>query len=358
MFLVVINVGVARLFQPIPFAETRWVSLPPGVVAAARLHPRGALLQRETASGAPSNLPRAPLAVVAPLFVLALAAGGRAPKGKAAAVKKVDPTDAFDEDIFGDNDEDPEEPVDTLVRESTPDTLMYPEGTPEVSKGDRRGQMWSTWGEPDLTTGVRPDFQRLDDWHISSSYGPEEKAIVDAEEDEWDRELDEKDAESPWWGEEEEEEDVRAEILKKFENTGDVKISKFKMPQSELEFNRLRDRVEACVEDETLRPEQRNEAARIAQELFEFFPQFCDIIDEEWTLENNEGVNGAIQFLRKLKREIVEVEVEEEKYILNQIGADTDRNYGYELTPESEYEGRIATREFSDIDHGGMHAGD
>merc|ERR1719399_1854964 len=65
-----------------------------------------------------------------------------------------------------------------------PVRIEYPEDLHEAAKSDRRGPFWSSLGEPDVTTGPRPSYMRRDDWHISSTYTPEERAQVLKEEQE------------------------------------------------------------------------------------------------------------------------------------------------------------------------------
>ena len=56
----------------------------------------------------------------------------------------------------------------------------YPEDLHDAAKADRTGPFWSSLGEPDISTGVRPSYLRRDDWHISSTYTAEERAAAEA----------------------------------------------------------------------------------------------------------------------------------------------------------------------------------
>ena len=58
------------------------------------------------------------------------------------------------------------------------DPPEYPQNLHDPAKADRDGPFWSSLGEPDVTTGVRPAYLRRDDWHISSTYSAEKRAAI------------------------------------------------------------------------------------------------------------------------------------------------------------------------------------
>jgi hypothetical protein len=128
------------------------------------------------------------------------------------------------------------------VRERVPPP--YPEGLHEAAKADRAGPFWSTLGEPDDKSGIRPSYLRRDDWHISSTYTNDERAAMEAEEQEW---IAAKDAlslgavvkEDEWLDPDREREHI------KFEKTlaqGAVS-SKLPMPQSWQEYQFMQEQL-------------------------------------------------------------------------------------------------------------------
>ena len=187
------------------------------------------------------------------------------------------------------------------VRERVPPP--YPEGLHEAAKADRAGPFWSTLGEPDDKSGIRPSYLRRDDWHISSTYTNDERAAMEAEEQEW---IAAKDAlslgavvkEEEWLDPDREREHM------KFEKTlaqGAVS-SKLPMPQSWQEYQFMQEQLAQNTVDERLSPKQRKEAAELEQKLANFYSEFKIILAEGWTLENNADVEATAQFLLAVRK--------------------------------------------------------
>ena len=141
----------------------------------------------------------------------------------------------------------------------------YPEDLHDAAKADRTGPFWSSLGEPDETTGVRPAYLRRDDWHISSTYTPEHRAAVATEEQDF---IDAAAIELPEEDDRTEEEidaayDPFAELqymqLEEELVTG-TEPSQLKLPNTWQEYQFLQKQMAELVTDESLSPADREVA--------------------------------------------------------------------------------------------------
>lgn len=177
----------------------------------------------------------------------------------------------------------------------------YPEGLHEAAKADRLGPFWSSLGEPDVSTGVRPNYLRRDDWHISSTYTAEKRTAVEAEEQEWieavrlsrpgDAIIDVTDDEDydPF----EEKEYMKLEPGPPA--TGAL-ASAVAMPGSWQEYQFLQNQLATLV---AAGGPVATEAAVHETNLADFYLTFKDILAQGWKLSNNVQVEAAVKFLLK-----------------------------------------------------------
>jgi hypothetical protein len=191
-----------------------------------------------------------------------------------------------------------------------PVRIEYPEDLHEAAKSDRRGPFWSSLGEPDVTTGPRPPYQRRDDWHISSTYTPEERAqVLKEEREEVERVAEQREAaeiEAAAKLAEAEEgsyEDFFApkEFMKLEE--GEIEWKELAPPQYPLpttwqEYQAVQEKVRAIGESEDL----REEAAKHGENLVEFYQTFKDILANGWAVKNNSDVEAAMEFMMAHKK--------------------------------------------------------
>ena len=178
----------------------------------------------------------------------------------------------------------------------------YPEGLHDPAKADRSGPFWSSLGEPDESTGVRPDYLRRDDWHISSTYTAEERTAVDDAERAY---IDSVTIEMPEdLEEEEEEEDPFAEKeymkLEPGPPQSGAQKSALPMPQSWQEDQALQGQmVELGRSESALGDAQRAAAEQHVEKLADFYPTFKDILAGGWELLNNKEIEDAVAFVSK-----------------------------------------------------------
>lgn len=179
----------------------------------------------------------------------------------------------------------------------------YPEGLHDPAKADRTGPFWSSLGEPDVSTGVRPAYLRRDDWHISSTYTAEQRAAVTAEEEEWTESVR---VETPEDGAvidttaEDEAYDpfVELEHMKlEAELANGAEPSELKMPNSWQDYQLLQEKCAALTVVEALSAADRAEAAKHEQNLANFYGTFKDILAGGWAMLNNVEVEDAVRFI-------------------------------------------------------------
>jgi hypothetical protein len=188
-----------------------------------------------------------------------------------------------------------------------PDMPEYPEGLHEPAKADRRGPFTSSLGEPDVTTGVRTPYLRRDDWHISSTYTPQERSAAEEEEKTWTESVT---IEVP--AAELEEDCQRGDYdptanLEFFktepgEPASGAQPSKLPMPQSWQEYQFLQAQISEYVDDVSIPPAAREEAAKHVSALDEFYEDFKAILSEGWTLLNNPIIEDAAKFIIQRKK--------------------------------------------------------
>ena len=191
------------------------------------------------------------------------------------------------------------------VREPPP----YPEGLHPAAKADREGPFWSSLGEPDVSTGVRPPYLRRDDWHISSTYTAAERAAVEEEERQY---IESVTIEVPVRGEgdefeeeeEEEEDPFQEREYMKLEPTEapHVEPSKVPLPQTWQEYQFMQEQVARYAAAADVSPADKAEATEHEQALAGYYDDFKTILAEGWTLQANRITEGAAAFLIKMKK--------------------------------------------------------
>jgi hypothetical protein len=179
------------------------------------------------------------------------------------------------------------------------DPPPYPEGLHDAAKADRDGPFWSSLGEPDDSTGIRPAYLRRDDWHFSSTFSTDKRAEVDMAEHEFintegailvDTEAEE-DAFDPF---------AELEYMKLEKDVPDgLQPSKLKMPSSWQEYQFLQGQVTALVNAESLSSAERSAAGNHEHALMDYYSEFKAILNEGWRLENNPVVVAAVEFVMK-----------------------------------------------------------
>jgi hypothetical protein len=182
---------------------------------------------------------------------------------------------------------------------------VYPDGLPEAAKADRRGPFWSSLGEPDVSTGVRPNFLRRDDWHISSTYTPAELAEAEAAEAAHYAEVqvpaEELEVEAPEdadaWDPFAELEYMRTEGVVA---SGATK-SPVPMPQTWQQYQFIQEQLASYANDGALTQEQRARALCHVAELNDFYETFKAVLSCGWTLLNNTPLEAAGRFLLDLQ---------------------------------------------------------
>ena len=219
--------------------------------------------------------------------------------------------DNVPDNFAGTLDERSELVDDGVIPEETPPEVIrpppdYPEGLHEAAKADRTGPFWSSLGEPDVSTGVRPSYLRRDDWHISSTYTAEERAAVEGDEQAYIESLESAAVTVEVPEEEEEEEDWQAFFAEKeFMETEPGppaqmgKKSEHTMPDSWQDYQTLQERVAELASREALSADERAAAAHHEEELNGFYVTFKDVIELGWTLNNNDAVSEAMSFAQK-----------------------------------------------------------
>jgi len=185
----------------------------------------------------------------------------------------------------------------------------YPEGMHDAGKADRRGPFWSSLGEPDVSTGPRPNYLRRDDWHISSTYTNEQREAIAKEEAEVKAIMEEKRREgelaaAALEGTIEEMDDETFFAPKEYmrlepgpPHTGPLPSpSKYPMPNTWQAYQALQEKVFLLGEDnEAL----REEAAVHEAALRDFYQTFKDIVGNGWKIQNNPQVEEAMEFILK-----------------------------------------------------------
>ena len=171
----------------------------------------------------------------------------------------------------------------------------YPEGLHEAAKADRTGPFWSSLGEPDVSTGVRPSYLCRDDWHVSSTYTAEERSAVTAAEQEY---IESVIVETPMEDEEEVDpfEEKEYMTLEHGPPASGATASTYAMPASWQDYQALEADLESLASSEALGDADRAEAAVHAQALKDFYVTFKDILAGGWALLNNREVEAAIKF--------------------------------------------------------------
>ena len=178
----------------------------------------------------------------------------------------------------------------------------YPEGLHEAAKADRTGPYWSSLGEPDSTTGVRPPYLRRDDWHISSTYTAEERARIAAEEQ---AVIDSVVIEMP--DDDEDDEKTYEELfgnkeymeLEDVTHTGETATASVELPNTWQAYQALQGQIGALATAEGLPASVRDEAAALEPKLADFYETFREILKEGWKLENAPDVEVAVKFALK-----------------------------------------------------------
>lgn len=203
----------------------------------------------------------------------------------------------------------------------------HPEGLHEAGKADRRGPFWSSLGEPDVSTGPRPNYLRRDDWHISSTYTKEQREAIEKEEAEVKAMMEEQRkagalAAAALEGTVEEamtdEEFFAPKEYMQLEagdpHTGGLPAaSKYPMPNTWQAYQALQEKVILLGNsNEAL----REEAAVHEEALRDFYQTFKDIVSFGWELNNQPQVEEAMDFIIKNKpsdeEEWVQIAVGEE----------------------------------------------
>lgn len=180
----------------------------------------------------------------------------------------------------------------------------YPEGLHDAAKADRSGPFWSSLGEPDVSTGVRPAYLRRDDWHISSTYTAEQRAAVAADEKTW---IESVAIETPVDNmDEEEDEDYDPFAEKEYMKlepgppASGGTASEQTMPASWQDYQALQSDLAILAHDDSaLNAAERAQAATHVEQVDDFYITFKDILSETfggWTLLNNREVEAAVKF--------------------------------------------------------------
>lgn len=190
-----------------------------------------------------------------------------------------------------------------FVRDPPP----YPENLHSAAKADRDGPFWSSLGEPDATTGVRPGYLRRDDWHISSTYTYEEREAVRADEQAW---IDESAAidtaaVAALTDQADEEEDdgggwtpTNYEYMQcESEVASGAQPSELTLPSSWQEYQALQARIDTLVEQpDALEGRLHAEATHHQTQLADFYETFKGVLERGWTLLNDRIVEEAVRF--------------------------------------------------------------
>ena len=189
---------------------------------------------------------------------------------------------------------------------------VYPDGLHDPAKADRSGPFWSSLGEPDVSTGVRPSYLRRDDWHFSSTFSSEERQAVEEKESAYGTEVietiaDEVDIEFSE-DDEEEEESKEYDPFRELENmklepgaaADGASPSSLPMPNSWQEYQALQTRIAAIIAAGGLSAADEAAAAKHEQNLVDFYGTFKDILAGGWKLENNVEVHESVEFVAKV----------------------------------------------------------
>lgn len=232
----------------------------------------------------------------------------RAPPRRAAACRaQLDDVDGLEDiDVSSFDVESEGETPEAEPRYEPP---PYPDGLHDAAKADREGPFWSSLGEPDVTTGVRPSYLRRDDWHISSTYTAEEREAFEREEQEF--VMTGGNVEVPAEGEV-----IDIETLVDYdplrelpymelddEVASGTQPSKMPMPQSWQEYQSLQEQLREYADaGSTASASDREEAARHAESLDAFYETFKAVLAEGWTLCNNPAVEESASFLIRMKK--------------------------------------------------------
>jgi len=184
----------------------------------------------------------------------------------------------------------------------------YPDGLHEPAKADRTGPFWSSLGEPDVSTGIRPSYLRRDDWHISSTYTAEERAAVVADEQAWAESVRvlTPDDDAPV-DDDEDDEGFDPFVAREYmeleaEKASGALPSKFPMPNSWQEYQLLQEKLAALTVYDGFSEAQRKEATVHEQNLADFYPQFKDILAQGWKMLNNVEVEAAVKFISQYSK--------------------------------------------------------
>jgi len=179
----------------------------------------------------------------------------------------------------------------------------YPEGLHDAAKADRSGPFWSSLGEPDASTGVRPSYLRRDDWHISSTYTAERRAAVAAEESAY---IETVTIETPEDDFEEDDDDfdpfAEREYMKLEPGppVSGAKPSEYEMPNTWQAYQSLQAQFATLsASDSPLDEAGRAAASQHLTELNDFYETFKDILQQGWSLLNNVEVENAVKFATK-----------------------------------------------------------
>jgi len=205
-------------------------------------------------------------------------------------------------------DIDPTDPDSSSIKFVRPPPA-YPEGLHEAAKADRTGPFWSSLGEPDESTGVRPPYLRRDDWHISSTYTAEERAAVAEAEaahiaaasaksevavDAYSKRYDDPNATYETLHPPKEFMKLGPDVA---ESANTMQPSKFTMPSSWQTYQQLQADVAELAQNNDLSAKVRSEAATHAEKLAGFYDTFKDVLAAGWTLERNVEVEAAVEFV-------------------------------------------------------------
>ena len=200
----------------------------------------------------------------------------------------------------------PNQETSEFVRDPPP----YPDGLHEPAKADRDGPFWSSLGEPDASTGVRPPYLRRDDWHVSSTYSSDKRSAVKEEEDnfiesvriELPEDEDEVEDDPESWLKENYGQD-REYMQREAPLKGDpIAPSELAMPNTWQDYQDLQERIGQLASSETVPEVEREMARRHEANLADFYLQFKDIISESmggWKLENSPYIENAMKYARE-----------------------------------------------------------
>jgi len=215
-----------------------------------------------------------------------------------------------DADVENGLNTDAEAAAQAVEVEFVRDPPAYPDELHSAAKADRDGPFWSSLGEPDATTGVRPAYLRRDDWHISSTYTTEQREAVQAEEQAWAEEsaaIDTAAVAALAAGEavdDQEEDDDGAwkptdyEYMQLEPEVADGgKPSELSLPSSWQEYQALQARMDKLLDADTLKETVRAEATRHQAQLADFYETFKGILERGWTLLNDHLVEDAVRFI-------------------------------------------------------------